>query len=171
MQPCGQGLSNMKRTIAALLIFGFTPASHAVVIDLCMMTCQEFLATDKDEIRIIWAWLDGYYKDEQDLPIMDTNTMVDNLKKLSEYCAANPTASLPRPTSCSGSDWAGSEKLDTGSTCLRSITPHSSKTPMPDSESRKGGVFCVAECGVAVLKLAGESPVLLGRSRSASTLR
>ena len=26
----------MKRTIAALLIFGFTPASHAVVIDLSM---------------------------------------------------------------------------------------------------------------------------------------
>jgi acid stress chaperone HdeB len=72
----------MKRTIAALLIFGFTPASHAVVIDLSMMTCQEFLATDKDEIRIIWAWLDGYYKDEQDLPIMDTNTMVDNLERV-----------------------------------------------------------------------------------------
>jgi acid stress chaperone HdeB len=83
----------MKRTIAALLIFGFTPASHAVVIDLSMMTCQEFLATDKDEIRIIWAWLDGYYKDEQDPPIID-NTLVDNLKKLNEYCAANPTIGL-----------------------------------------------------------------------------
>jgi acid stress chaperone HdeB len=85
---------SVTRTIAALLILGFTPASHAVVIDLSMMTCQEFLATDKDEIRIIWAWLDGYYKDEQDLPIMDTNTMVDNLKKLNEFCAANPTVRL-----------------------------------------------------------------------------
>jgi acid stress chaperone HdeB len=85
---------SVKRTIATLMILGFTPASHAVVIDLSMMSCQEFLATDKDEIRIIWAWLDGYYKDEQDLPIMDTNTMVDNLKKLNEYCAANPTIRL-----------------------------------------------------------------------------
>jgi acid stress chaperone HdeB len=50
------------------------------------LTCQEFLATDKDE--------DGYYKDEQDLPIMDTDTVVDNLKKLNEYCAANPTIGL-----------------------------------------------------------------------------
>jgi acid stress chaperone HdeB len=83
-----------KRIIAALLILGFTPASHAAVIDLSMMTCKEFLATDKDEIRIIWAWLDGYYKDEQEPPIMDTNTMVDNLKKLNEYCAANPTIGL-----------------------------------------------------------------------------
>jgi acid stress chaperone HdeB len=55
-------------------------------------TCREFLATNKDELRIIWAWLDGYYKDEQDPPVM--NTLVDNLKKLNEYCAANPTIGL-----------------------------------------------------------------------------
>jgi acid stress chaperone HdeB len=93
-RPCGRGLIKMKRTIAALLIFGLIPPSHAVVIDLSMMTCQEFLATNKDEIRIIWAWLDGYYKDEQDPPIIDTNTLADNLKKLDEYCAANPTIHL-----------------------------------------------------------------------------
>ena len=63
-------------TIAALLVFGFTPPSHAVILDLSMMTCQEFLATDKDEIRIILAWLDGYYKDEQDPAILDTDTIV-----------------------------------------------------------------------------------------------
>jgi acid stress chaperone HdeB len=94
MQQCGQGLVNMKQTIAALLIFGFTSASHAVVIDLSRMTCQEFLASNKDEIRIIWAWLDGYYKDEQDPPIIDTNTLVNNLKRLDEYCAANPAIGL-----------------------------------------------------------------------------
>ena len=69
-----------------------------------MMTCKEFLATDKDEIRIIWARLDRYYKDEQDPPIMDTNTMVDNLKKLNEYCVANPTVGLITATGCLGSD-------------------------------------------------------------------
>jgi acid stress chaperone HdeB len=84
----------MKRTIAALLIFGFTSASHAVVIDLSRMTCQEFLASNKDEIRIIWAWLDGYYKDEHDPPIIDINSLATNLKKLDEYCAANPTIGL-----------------------------------------------------------------------------
>jgi acid stress chaperone HdeB len=85
----------MKRIIAALLIFlGFTPASYAVVIDLSLMTCQEFLGGTKDEIRIIWAWLDGYYKDKRDPPVIDTDTLVANLKKLDEYCAANPTIGL-----------------------------------------------------------------------------
>ena len=59
-----------------------------------MMTCREFLASNKDEIRIIWAWLDGHYTDEQEAPIIDTNKLVDNLKKLSEHCAANPTIGL-----------------------------------------------------------------------------
>ena len=81
-------------TIAGPLGFGFTPPSHAVILDLSTMTCQEFLATDKDEIRIILAWLDGYYKDDQDPAILDTDTMVANLKKLNEYCAANPTVGL-----------------------------------------------------------------------------
>ena len=87
------GLS-VTRTIAALLALVSTPASHAVVIDLSMMTCQEFLASNKDEIRIIWAWLDGYYTDEQEAPIIDTDRLVDNLKKLNEHCAANPTIDL-----------------------------------------------------------------------------
>jgi acid stress chaperone HdeB len=98
----------MKRTIAALLIFGFTPASHAVDVDLSLITCQEFLATNKDEIRIIWAWLDGYYKDEQDPPIIDTNTLADNLRNWTSIAPRiQPSASLPQPTSCSGSDRRG----------------------------------------------------------------
>jgi acid stress chaperone HdeB len=84
----------LKLTIAALLIFEVTSAPHAAILDLSMMTCREFLDTDKDEIRIILAWLDGYYKDEQDPAILDTNTLVANLKKLNDYCAANPTAGL-----------------------------------------------------------------------------
>ena len=41
----------MKRTIAALLIFGLTPATNASSIDLSRMTCQDFLDTNKDEIQ------------------------------------------------------------------------------------------------------------------------
>ncbi len=84
----------MKRTIAALLMFWLTPPTHAAVIDLSMVTCQEFLVSNKDEIRIILAWLDGYYKDEQDPPVIDTDTLAVSLMKLNEYCAANPTSGL-----------------------------------------------------------------------------
>jgi acid stress chaperone HdeB len=85
---------SLKLTTAALLIFEFTSAPHAAILDLSMMTCREFLDTDKDEIRIILAWLDGYYKDEHDPAILDTDTLVANFKKLNDYCAANPTVGL-----------------------------------------------------------------------------
>jgi acid stress chaperone HdeB len=88
----------VKRATAGLLILGLTLPSHAVVIDLSLLTCQEFLAADKDEIRIILAWLDGYYKDEQDPTILDTDVLIANLKKLNEYCAANPTIGLMTAT-------------------------------------------------------------------------
>ena len=82
-----------KLTFGVLLFFGLT-ATHAAVLDLSNMPCRDFLATDKDEIRIILAWLDGYYKDDQDGAIIDTDVLVANLKKLNEYCAANPDVAL-----------------------------------------------------------------------------
>ena len=69
-------------------------ATNAAVLNLSMVTCQEFLISNKDEIKIILAWLDGYYKDEQDPPVIDTEELTTNLMKLNEYCAANPTIGL-----------------------------------------------------------------------------
>jgi acid stress chaperone HdeB len=85
---------SLKLTFGVLLLFGFTVATHAAVLDLSNMPCREFLGTDRDEIRIILAWLDGYYKDDQDGAILDTDVLVANLKKLNEYCAANPGVGL-----------------------------------------------------------------------------
>ena len=39
---------------------------------------------------IILAWMDGYYRDENDPPVIDTEKFVANAKKLGEYCAAHP---------------------------------------------------------------------------------
>jgi acid stress chaperone HdeB len=84
----------MKRVIPALLTLWFTASTHAAVVDLSRVTCWEFQANSKDEIRLILAWLDGYYKDEQDPPVIDTDALVENLRRLDEYCTANPTAGL-----------------------------------------------------------------------------
>ena len=63
-------------------------------IDLSTWTCQQFVAANKDDIGVILAWLDGYYKDEDDPPVIDTTKFVDNAKKLGEYCAAHPDIGL-----------------------------------------------------------------------------
>ena len=47
-----------------------------------------------DEVKLILTWLDAYYRDEKDPPVIDTELFVANAKKLGEYCTANPTIGL-----------------------------------------------------------------------------
>ena len=78
--------------VVAALALAFPAAAEK--IDLSTITCKDFVAKDKDEIGIILSWLDAYYKDENDPPIIDTEKFVANAKKLGEYCGANPTIGL-----------------------------------------------------------------------------
>jgi hypothetical protein len=40
------------------------------------------------------GWLDGYYKDEQDPPVINSDALAASLNKLNEYCAAKPAFRL-----------------------------------------------------------------------------
>jgi acid stress chaperone HdeB len=75
------------------LLVGATPAA-ASVIDLSTWTCAKFQAADKEEIGIILAWLDGYYQDEDDPAVIDTEKFVGNAKKLGAYCSSHPDIGL-----------------------------------------------------------------------------
>jgi acid stress chaperone HdeB len=86
----------MKLFAAALVagLFACCNLASAEQIDLSTWTCKKFQSADKDEIGIILAWLDAYYKDEDDPPIIDTDKFVANAKKLGEYCSAHPELGL-----------------------------------------------------------------------------
>jgi acid stress chaperone HdeB len=78
--------------VAAAMIFA-SPVS-AETVDLSTTKCKEFLASSKEDIGLTLAWLDAYYKQEDDPPIIDTDKFVANAKKLAEYCAGNPSVGL-----------------------------------------------------------------------------
>ena len=89
----------MKRMAgaAAVLVAGmFTAAAPAgaETIDLSTWTCRKFQAASKDEVGIVLAWLDGYYRNDNDPPVIDTDQFAVSGKKLSQYCAAHPEAGL-----------------------------------------------------------------------------
>jgi acid stress chaperone HdeB len=88
----------MAAAVAAMLLVAAGPLSvspaRAADIDLSTWTCKEFQSASKDDIGVILAWLDGYYKDEDDPPVIDTTKFVENAKKLGEYCAAHPDIGL-----------------------------------------------------------------------------
>jgi acid stress chaperone HdeB len=85
------------KTFAALLISCWVLSgsqARAEKIDFSTTTCKQFLEGHKDRTGIILAWLDGYYREEDDPPIFDTDKFEANAKKLAAYCAAHPTVGL-----------------------------------------------------------------------------
>jgi len=79
--------------VAAGVIACCTPA-FSTDIDLSTWTCKNFQSADKDTIGTILTWLDGYYKDQDDPPVIETDQFVENAKKLGEYCSAHPDIGL-----------------------------------------------------------------------------
>ena len=84
----------MKWLFCAVAILGFSSVAQAEKIDLSTMTCEQFQKSSKDEITIILTWLDAYYKDEDAPAVIDTDSFVENAKKLGQYCSANPRIGL-----------------------------------------------------------------------------
>jgi acid stress chaperone HdeB len=88
------------KTAARILAAATLSASLASVpataneIDLSTWTCKQFQSAAREDVTLILAWLDGYYRAEDDPPVIDTNQLAGNAKKLDVYCAAHPDTKL-----------------------------------------------------------------------------
>jgi acid stress chaperone HdeB len=81
-------------TLFASLMALVPGQAGAEVIDLSSMTCKQFSDSGREQMAIIVAWLDAFYKDEDDPPLIDTEKFERNARRLGTYCAANPSAVL-----------------------------------------------------------------------------
>lgn len=87
----------MKALFGSALVLALALGSmpgRAEIIDLSTWTCTKFQNSGKEEIGVILAWLNGYYRGEDDPPIIDTDKFVEDAKKLGKYCSENPTVGL-----------------------------------------------------------------------------
>ena len=78
--------------LAAFLCCG-TPAK-ASEIDLSTWTCKQFQSATKDEVTLILAWLDGYYRADEDPAVIDIDQLAANARKLGSYCSTHPDTKL-----------------------------------------------------------------------------
>lgn len=87
----------MMRTLAATVLAGAllaAPPASAQVVDVGTITCKAFLDFNKDISFAIIMWLDAYYRDEDDPPIIDFDKMAQKAARLATYCGQNPSHSL-----------------------------------------------------------------------------
>src|SRR3954465_1680708 len=68
----------------------FAAPASAQVVNLSKMTCKEFLSTGKDGITFIWAWLYGYYADQDADPGVDFGKLPAKGQALAEACQKSP---------------------------------------------------------------------------------
>ncbi len=80
--------------VLAATMLAWSAPGRADDIDLSTWTCHQFQSASRDDIGVILAWLDGYYKDEDDPPVIDTTQFVANAKKLGGYCSEHPDIGL-----------------------------------------------------------------------------
>ena len=85
------------RMLAAAVVAGAllaAPTAQAQIVDMNTVTCRDFTGFNKDITFAIVMWLDAYYRDEDDPPIIDFDKMAQKAGRLGTYCARNPTHSL-----------------------------------------------------------------------------
>lgn len=63
-------------------------------LDLNTVKCGEWLESGKENIGATMAWIDGYYTEENDPPIIDFDKMEAKAKKLGKFCAENKDLGL-----------------------------------------------------------------------------
>jgi acid stress chaperone HdeB len=86
----------MKRAVAAAVVTTFLGlgSASAQSLDLSKITCKDFLDSGKEGIGFVITWLDAYYRDEDDDPIVDFDRIKSNGEKLGAYCRDNPSTRL-----------------------------------------------------------------------------
>jgi acid stress chaperone HdeB len=84
----------MKAVAVLLAVLAWSAPASAADIDLSTWTCAQFQSASKDDVGVILAWLDGYYKDEDDPPVVDSSQFAANAKKLGDYCTVHPDVEL-----------------------------------------------------------------------------
>jgi acid stress chaperone HdeB len=87
---------NMRRLLLLVLAASLNMAdpAQAEKVDLSTITCKRFFEYSKENVSLMLMWLDGYYQDDDDDPVVDFDKMADNAKKLGEYCGKNPTHTI-----------------------------------------------------------------------------
>ena len=78
----------MKRTAIILIALALSMSwgAKAQQLDLSTMTCDSFIKSDKDQMKLITAWLSGYYTNESDDEVVDMSALNSRQNQLVQFC-------------------------------------------------------------------------------------
>ena len=87
----------LKFIVAGLFLVGASASSvqAQVTIDVSKITCDQFVHSKVSSPTLIAAWLSGYYHAKQNIQLVDSQALQDNMSKLQHYCEDGKNFKVP----------------------------------------------------------------------------
>ena len=81
--------------IGTILAIGAAiPAKAQVVIEMSLITCKQYMASDSERQELIASWTSGYFSASKNLSVVDFGYVARNRKVVGAYCKKHPGESL-----------------------------------------------------------------------------
>jgi len=77
-----------------LLVVSLLPAKAQVRLDMTRVTCQQWLAYDRDTQNLIRFWMSGYYSASKNTDVLDLRYLQRNTEKVAAYCKTHGAEGL-----------------------------------------------------------------------------
>ena len=92
------GIENMRNilivaSLVATALIG-TDAKAQAVMDMTMITCKQYLESDRDRQDIIASWMSGYFNAARNNAVLDTTRFERNKATVTSYCKRNRAETL-----------------------------------------------------------------------------
>src|SRR3954466_7395649 len=85
--------------IAALLAASsIVPARAQTIVDMSLISCEQFLKSPQERKDVLSAWMGGYYSAMKNLATIDARYVVRNSKKIANYCRTARSETLMSAT-------------------------------------------------------------------------
>ncbi len=81
-------------TIVSLALVASSPLRAQVLLDVSKVTCWQFATYKVANPQFIAIWVSGYHQGKRGDTVVDTERLVANADKLSDYCTKNPDIPL-----------------------------------------------------------------------------
>ena len=78
-----------QRTIAIAVLLAASsavPARAQTIVDMSLISCDQFLQSPQERKDVLSAWMGGYYSAMKNLATIDARYVVRNSKKIANYC-------------------------------------------------------------------------------------
>jgi acid stress chaperone HdeB len=81
-------------TAALVAALSTTPARAQLVVDMSLISCDQFLKSPQERRDVLSAWMGGYYSAMKNLTTIDARYVVRNSQKVATYCKKAKTETL-----------------------------------------------------------------------------